>query len=102
MLAELSITEEQFKQKYAGTPILRTKRRGWIRNICSVLSNLKIQEAFVPLTKVLFEDQDPICRIAAAVSLVSLDRDQAESLIRSVLKQEQDSLVIQELNSLLI
>jgi epoxyqueuosine reductase len=102
MLTELSITEEQFKQKYADTPILRAKRRGWIRNICAVLSNLKIQEAFVPLTKVLFEDQDPLCRIAAAASLVSLDRDQADSLIREVLKQEQDLLAVQELNSLLI
>ena len=101
MLAELSITEEQFKQKYADTPLLRAKRRGWIRNTCTVLSNLKIQEAFVPMIKVLLEDQDPICRITAAASLVSLDRDRAGLIIRDVLKQEQDPFVVQELNSFL-
>ncbi|MGO8766423.1 MAG: tRNA epoxyqueuosine(34) reductase QueG [Limisphaerales bacterium] len=35
----LSLDEEQFKARFAGTPILRTKRRGFLRNVCVALGN---------------------------------------------------------------
>jgi epoxyqueuosine reductase len=36
-LAQLS--EEAFKQRFAGTPILRSKRRGLLRNVAVALGN---------------------------------------------------------------
>ena len=35
----LSLDEAGFNRKFAGTPILRTKRRGFLRNVCVALGN---------------------------------------------------------------
>ena len=36
----LSLNEAQFKERFAGTPMLRSKRRGLLRNVCVALGNL--------------------------------------------------------------
>ena len=36
----LELDETAFRQKFAGTPILRTKRRGLLRNVCVALGNV--------------------------------------------------------------
>ncbi len=36
----LSLDDAGFKNKFAGTPILRTKRRGLLRNVCVALGNI--------------------------------------------------------------
>lgn len=36
----LALDEAGFKQRFAGTPILRTKRRGLLRNVCVALGNI--------------------------------------------------------------
>ncbi len=35
----LSLDEKEFKSRFAGSPILRTKRRGLLRNVCVALGN---------------------------------------------------------------
>jgi epoxyqueuosine reductase len=39
LLELLSLDQENFKRRFAGTPILRTKRRGLLRNVCVALGN---------------------------------------------------------------
>jgi epoxyqueuosine reductase len=40
-LAELlSFSEADFKRRFAGTPLLRAKRRGFLRNVCVALGNV--------------------------------------------------------------
>ncbi len=36
----LSLDDPGFKQRFAGTPMLRTKRRGLLRNVCVALGNI--------------------------------------------------------------
>lgn len=60
MLKELKISDLQFKEKYAASPILRAKRRGWIRNLCSVFVNLQIVESISPLEYLLENEKDPL------------------------------------------
>jgi epoxyqueuosine reductase len=36
----LQLDEAGFKTRFAGTPILRTKRRGLLRNVCVALGNV--------------------------------------------------------------
>jgi epoxyqueuosine reductase len=36
----LSLDEAGFKQKFTGTPVLRAKRRGFLRNVCVALGNV--------------------------------------------------------------
>ncbi|HTP08990.1 MAG TPA: tRNA epoxyqueuosine(34) reductase QueG [Anaerolineae bacterium] len=56
-LAQLS--EEGFKQRFAGTPLLRTKRRGLLRNVAVALGNWGSSEAHAAL-ELLAHDPDPI------------------------------------------
>ncbi len=56
-LAQLS--EEDFKQRFASTPLLRTKRRGLLRNVAVALGNWGSTEAREAL-EALARDPDPI------------------------------------------
>lgn len=53
------LTEADFQQRFAGTPILRSKRRGLLRNVAVALGNWGSNEARVALKK-LATDPDPI------------------------------------------
>lgn len=101
MLAELILSDSQFKEKYAGMPILRAKRRGWLRNICAVLGNLGDQEAFGPLVHFLITERDAVCRVSAAHAITRIDSQKAFSLINQALEQETDPLIRKELTELI-
>lgn len=47
----LSLDDSAFKQRFAGTPILRTKRRGLLRNVCVALGNTGDSRALPALEK---------------------------------------------------
>ncbi len=53
------LTDDQFKQKFAGTPILRSKRRGLLRNVAVALGNWGSIGARETLS-ILAKDEDPI------------------------------------------
>lgn len=55
----LSLNEEKFKQRFAGTPILRTKRRGFLRNVCVALGNSGDKEALPALERAV-GDSEPL------------------------------------------
>jgi epoxyqueuosine reductase len=48
-----------FKSKFAGTPILRTKRRGLLRNVCVALGNIGDKSA-VPALEKAMHDPEPL------------------------------------------
>lgn len=60
MLEELKYRDQQFKEKYAISPILRAKRRGWIRNLCAIIGNLQCTTAVPDLEKLLEIEHDPV------------------------------------------
>jgi epoxyqueuosine reductase len=47
----LSLDDVEFKKRFAGTPILRTKRRGLLRNVCVALGNIGDTSALPALEK---------------------------------------------------
>jgi len=47
----LSLDEKNFKSRFSGSPILRTKRRGLLRNVCVALGNTGDQSALLHLQK---------------------------------------------------
>jgi epoxyqueuosine reductase len=55
----LSLDEPAFKRKFAGTPILRTKRRGLLRNICVALGNVGDRSCLPALEKAT-HDPEPL------------------------------------------
>ena len=55
----LQLDDVGFKAKFAGTPMLRTKRRGILRNICVALGNVGDKPALPALRKAA-EDCEPL------------------------------------------
>ena len=51
LLDLLALDEAAFKHRFAGTPILRTKRRGLLRNVCIALGNVGDADALPALTR---------------------------------------------------
>jgi epoxyqueuosine reductase len=55
----LSLDQAGFKQRFAGTPMLRTKRRGLLRNVCVALGNMGDESAMPALEKAA-NDSEPL------------------------------------------
>ena len=55
----LSLDENGFKSRFAGSPILRTKRRGLLRNVCVALGNVGDESALPALEKSA-QDSEPL------------------------------------------
>jgi len=59
LLDLLALDDAAFKMRFAGTPILRTKRRGLLRNVCVALGNVGDKTALPALLKAA-EDSEPM------------------------------------------
>ena len=59
LLDLLQLDAAGFKAKFAGTPLLRTKRRGVLRNVCVALGNTGDQSALPALEKAA-QDPEPL------------------------------------------
>src|SRR5881396_2008476 len=55
----LSLDEAGFKKKFAATPIIRTKRRGFLRNVCVALGNVGDATALPALQRAA-NDREPL------------------------------------------
>jgi epoxyqueuosine reductase len=47
----LELDDEQFKKSFQGTPMMRSKRRGLLRNVCVALGNVGDEQALPALEK---------------------------------------------------
>jgi epoxyqueuosine reductase len=73
-LAELAtLTPAEFRQRFRGTPMERSKRRGLVRNVCVAMGNAG-NTAFIPLLESLLDDEEPLIRTHAAWALTQLRR----------------------------
>ena len=70
----LRITPKEFKSVFVGTPIIRAKRKGFLRNLCVVLGNLKMVEARSELEKLAL-DTEPLIAEHAAWALEQMDSE---------------------------
>ncbi len=59
LMEMLQLDEAGFKLKFAGTPMLRTKRRGLLRNVCVALGNVGDTSALPALEKAA-RDPEPL------------------------------------------
>jgi epoxyqueuosine reductase len=73
LLQLLSLDDAGFKQMFAGTPILRTKRRGLLRNVCVALGNVGDERALPALEKAA-QDREPLIREHAAWAIEQIRR----------------------------
>ncbi len=93
----VSLTEEEFKRRFKGSPIRRAKRRGLLRNVAVALGNLKRAEAVPALTRTLLEDPEPLVRGHAAWALGQVGYTAARHGLEKALAHEEDAGVQQEI-----
>ena len=69
----LSLDEAGFKRRFAGTPMLRAKRRGLLRNVCVALGNIGDERALPALQKAA-TDPEPLIAEHAAWAIQQLQK----------------------------
>jgi epoxyqueuosine reductase len=92
----LQLDEAGFKSRFAGTPILRTKRRGLLRNVCVALGNAGDASALPHLRKAA-ADQEPLIAEHArwAMSQIAIKMGGGPSKITD--PQKRDAFTLLEL-----
>jgi epoxyqueuosine reductase len=76
LLELLALDDAGFKQRFAGTPMVRTKRRGLLRNVCVALGNVGDSSALPALEKAA-QDHEPLIREHAAWAIKRINRRSA-------------------------
>src|SRR5256884_3188707 len=92
----LSLTEEQFRERFRRSPIRRAKRRGLLRNVCVALGNSGNRQA-VPALIGALHDHESLVRGHAAWALGRLGGEQAERALQDALIAEEDEEVRKEI-----
>lgn len=96
LLPLLDLGEEEFRQRFRHTPILRAKRRGLLRNVCVALGNLGDPTA-VPALRRALDDPEPLVRGHAAWALGRLGTVEARDALRHRQEIEGDPWVREEI-----
>jgi epoxyqueuosine reductase len=92
----LALDEQRFAERFEGTPVMRAKRRGLLRNVCVALGNWADPSAIPALRRAL-DDQDALVRGHAAWALGRIGTDAAMDALRGASPRETDSWVASEL-----
>ena len=92
----LSLSEEEFRRRFKGSPILRAKRRGFLRNVAVALGNLKSREA-VPALDHALQDEEPLVRRHVAWALGQIATRESLEALRKRSEVESDAEVREEI-----
>ena len=96
----LEMSEEQFRERFRGTPILRAKRIGLQRNACVALGNRKSPAALPALARALRQGE-PLVRGHAAWALGQIGGPAAQAALRRAAAREQEPDVLAEIRAAL-
>ena len=69
LLESFLLPEAEFKTRYANTPVLRAKYRGFRRNVAIALGNARLEEARTALLDCATNEPDDVVREAAQWAL---------------------------------
>ena len=72
LLELLALDEAGFKHRFAGTPMLRARRRGLLRNVCVALGNIGDERALPALEKAA-HGQEPLVSEHARWAIGQID-----------------------------
>lgn len=96
LVQELALTEEQFQNKFKGSPVKRAKRRGYLRNVAVALGNVGDPISVPTLKRALSQEIDPLVRAHTAWSLGKIAGKDA---LRHAQTMESDEMVLTEIRS---
>ena len=96
----LRMSEEGFRERFKGTPIMRAKWDGMRRNACVALGNLADPEA-VPVLREALETGSVLVRSHAAWALGRIGTPDARQTLENAASTETDEVVAWEIESAL-
>jgi epoxyqueuosine reductase len=96
----LGLDEPAFRARFAGSPVLRAKRRGFVRNVAVALGNSGDRAAVQPLAAAL-DDDDALVRGHAAWALGELGGAGATAALQGRARRESDPWVASEIDAAL-
>ncbi len=83
LVALLNLTEDEFRAKFARSPIKRAKRRGLLRNVCVALGNVGGADALTALHHSAEFDPEPLVREHAEWAIAQIEAREQESRMRN-------------------
>jgi epoxyqueuosine reductase len=99
LIEELSLTPQAFNKKFKGSPVKRTKRRGYLRNVAVALGNAGDPAAIPALTKALMDDPESLVRQHTAWALGQIGGEEVGEVLQRANTQENDQRVLEEIKS---
>ena len=96
LLSLIGMTQREFSRRFKGSPIKRTKRRGFLRNVLVAIGNWGEPRA-VPALKDALVDDEPLVRSHAAWALGKIGGDTAKQILQTQLTVETEQEVIAEI-----
>jgi epoxyqueuosine reductase len=97
--AELKLTPEEFNRRFQGTPLKRSKRRGYLRNVAVALGNSHDSTAIPALVLTLRQDPEPLVRGHAAWALGQIGDRAAQDALQASAQVEADPFVRAEIHA---
>ena len=94
----LELSQAEFRRRFRGSPILRAKRRGFLRNVAVALGNLRNPQAVPALIRAL-DDEESLVRGHAAWALGRIGSLPAIEALRRRFSIEDDSEVRGEIEA---
>jgi epoxyqueuosine reductase len=79
LIEVLGLSEEEFRRRFRGTALMRTKRRGLLRNAALALGNAGDPAALPALRRAL-DDPEPLVREAAGWAIARIEQDFVSAL----------------------
>ncbi len=98
---EINISSEEFNRKFKGSPVKRTKRRGYLRNLAVALGNSGDPAVVADLAHTLAQEPEPLARGHAAWALGQLRGDAAHRALLETAQTELDPYVLEEITGAL-
>ena len=100
LLSLMGMTQQEFSRRFKRSPIKRTKRRGFLRNVLVAIGNWGDRRA-VPTLKDALTDDEPLVRSHAAWALGRIGGDTAKQILQTRLTVETEQEVITEIQDAL-
>ncbi len=92
----LALDENEFRRRFHGSPILRAKRKGLLRNVAIALGNSKSPEAVPALIRAL-DDEETLVRGHVAWALGRIGLENGVRALEKRLRVEKDPTVRTEI-----
>ena len=97
LTAELKLSPQTFNLKFRNNPVLRARRRGYLRNVCVALGNSRDPAAVPDLESALLAEPELLIRLHAAWALGQINSIPARLALNKALNNENLPAVIIEI-----